>query len=210
MGVNRMTGSPWQVERVHRAEGDSRRSKKKCKYFNNGECSCEKIRSFTCFGSAHCMSYREKDEIVSNLIRNSNKQVNAIQNKTVIIPKKEVKQKEIILEVKTSKQLFKEIVRKINEQGFYHFRGFVENTTGTKSFESRKIYTIYLYDGDIPMIVRRSSGSFELVESGEYMTVAFKINGLSKTTSYKPENYQSIRVGTDSFYGKVLVKEKVK
>lgn len=37
------------------------------------------------------------------------------------------------------------------------------------------------------------------------MTVAFKIKGLSRTTSYKSENYQSICVGTDSFYGEVLI-----
>lgn len=55
MGVNRMTGVSWHVELGCRVEGDSRRSKKKCAYFSNGECS----KYFClCFGSAHCKKYK--------------------------------------------------------------------------------------------------------------------------------------------------------
>lgn len=35
MGVNRMTGTSWNAERVHRSEGDKRRYKGRCKYQNN-------------------------------------------------------------------------------------------------------------------------------------------------------------------------------
>lgn len=56
MGINQLTGSPWHKERVHRAEGDERRYKGRCKYYRyNGEycthrCGC-------CIGSAHCDDY---------------------------------------------------------------------------------------------------------------------------------------------------------
>ena len=36
MHVNRLTGSPWHKERVHRSEGDERRYKGRCKYYRYG------------------------------------------------------------------------------------------------------------------------------------------------------------------------------
>ena len=59
MGISQsMTGSPWHVERMHRKEGDAKRHKNKCVYFDKerGFCSSKRIK---CFGSAHCDKYSE-------------------------------------------------------------------------------------------------------------------------------------------------------
>ena len=57
MGVNRMTGSPWHAERVHRKEGDDRRYKGRCEYYEYNSDYCS-YRSGKCIGSAHCTKYK--------------------------------------------------------------------------------------------------------------------------------------------------------
>ena len=56
MGINRMTGTPWHLEQVHREDGDARRYKGRCQYYdyNGNYCSyfCGRCR-----GSAHCDHY---------------------------------------------------------------------------------------------------------------------------------------------------------
>lgn len=61
MHVNRLTGSPWHKERVHRSEGDERRYKGRCKYyrFENSYCT---YRCGSCIGSAHCNDYQAISE----------------------------------------------------------------------------------------------------------------------------------------------------
>ena len=61
MGVNRMTGSPWHKERVHRAENDDRRYKGRCYYYNYDKDSCNKLYG-GCQGSAHCKYYKAVTE----------------------------------------------------------------------------------------------------------------------------------------------------
>ena len=57
MSISReMSGSPWHKERVHRAEGDDRRYKGRCRYFNYDEGTCLKNYG-KCIGSAHCNEY---------------------------------------------------------------------------------------------------------------------------------------------------------
>lgn len=56
MGVNRLQGTPWHAEQVHRAEDDDRRHRSRCKNYidDSGQCS---RRNGKCIGSAHCMEY---------------------------------------------------------------------------------------------------------------------------------------------------------
>ncbi|MBR5298505.1 MAG: hypothetical protein IKU29_11660 [Parabacteroides sp.] len=56
MGVNRLTGSPWHTERVHRADGDDRRYKGRCKHYSYEDDKC-KLKICKCIGSAHCEKY---------------------------------------------------------------------------------------------------------------------------------------------------------
>lgn len=61
MHVNRMTGTPWHIERVHRAEGDERRYKGRCKFYEYEQDRCAHSGR-KCSGSAHCTKYRAISE----------------------------------------------------------------------------------------------------------------------------------------------------
>ena len=61
MSISQLTGTPWHKERVHRAEGDDRRYKGRCKYFNYESESCSKAAG-KCHGSAHCDYYKAISE----------------------------------------------------------------------------------------------------------------------------------------------------
>lgn len=57
MGVNQLTGTPWHKERVHRSEGDERRYKGRCVFYDYTNDSCKKYCE-RCRGSAHCDHYK--------------------------------------------------------------------------------------------------------------------------------------------------------
>ena len=57
MGINKLAGTPWHIEKIHRKENDSRRHKKWCKYYQDGSCS----KNIICNGSFYCESYEEKE-----------------------------------------------------------------------------------------------------------------------------------------------------
>lgn len=59
MSVKRMQGTPWHIEKITRAEGDERRHRSRCKYYDKREKFCEK-RNGRCIGSAHCEEYKER------------------------------------------------------------------------------------------------------------------------------------------------------
>lgn len=57
MGVNKMVGTPWHHEVLHKHENDERRHKSRCRNYSTGYCKCLNHR---CIGSAHCQYYKEK------------------------------------------------------------------------------------------------------------------------------------------------------
>ena len=57
--LNKMAGTPWHIEKTHRKEGDGRRHRSRCIYYDCMEPSCKK-RKLKCKGSAHCDFYTEK------------------------------------------------------------------------------------------------------------------------------------------------------
>ena len=61
MGVNKLTGTPWHVERVHRAENDDRRYKGRCAFYTYKNNHCSKYCG-RCQGSAHCNYYKAISE----------------------------------------------------------------------------------------------------------------------------------------------------
>ena len=58
MGVNRMVGTPWHVERFTREEGDDRRHRSRCANYRKSDAHCSQY-SGKCRGSAHCPYYKE-------------------------------------------------------------------------------------------------------------------------------------------------------
>lgn len=61
MSIERLTGTPWHLERVHREEGDERRYKGRCKYYQYNKNYC-KYKFRRCTGSAHCDEYEAISE----------------------------------------------------------------------------------------------------------------------------------------------------
>ena len=55
-----LTGSPWHVEKWTREEGDDRRHKSRCVYFERARNYCNRNYS-RCCGSAHCKYYKVVD-----------------------------------------------------------------------------------------------------------------------------------------------------
>ena len=64
MAIERMVGSPWHVEKMVRQEGDPRRHRSRCIYYDKKNSHCPKVVG-KCVGAAHCTYYEEEciDEI---------------------------------------------------------------------------------------------------------------------------------------------------
>lgn len=58
--VGRMQGTPWHVEQMHRSEGDSRRHRARCIYYDKNQKLCVLWKNKKCYGTAHCSRYKEK------------------------------------------------------------------------------------------------------------------------------------------------------
>ena len=59
-GIQNLTGVPWHVECFERKDGDERRHRSRCRFFQGKPynlCLCNFVR---CHGSAHCENYIEK------------------------------------------------------------------------------------------------------------------------------------------------------
>lgn len=61
MGASRLQGTPWHVDPVHRGEGDDRRHKSRCKFYNpvTGQCKDH----WKCGGSRYCREYEPLKEM---------------------------------------------------------------------------------------------------------------------------------------------------
>lgn len=55
MALGQLTGTPWHVGKFTRAEGDDKRHRSRCQFFENGLCLKLERR---CHGSARCDSYQ--------------------------------------------------------------------------------------------------------------------------------------------------------
>ena len=60
MGINRMTGTPWHIEKYTRDEFDDRRHRSRCAHYQKKDAFCFRY-SEKCRGSAHCPYYKERD-----------------------------------------------------------------------------------------------------------------------------------------------------
>ncbi len=61
MGVNQLAGTPWHLEKVQREDGDERRYKTYCEYYEMKGKRCRKYNE-PCRGSAHCQYYVRTSE----------------------------------------------------------------------------------------------------------------------------------------------------
>ncbi len=61
MGINRMSGTPWHTELFTKKEGEDRRHRSRCSYYQHSNNHCRYYFE-KCRGSAHCTHYRENDD----------------------------------------------------------------------------------------------------------------------------------------------------
>ncbi len=80
MGLNRLTGTPWHLERYARKDGDLRRHRSKCAYYHKSESYCA-FYFEKCHGSAHCATYTEHKK-KSVLTVGANKKTEASKSDT--------------------------------------------------------------------------------------------------------------------------------
>ena len=59
MAIERMAGIPWHVEKMIRQEGDLRRHRSRCIYYDKKKSHCSKVIG-KCIGAAHCNYYEEE------------------------------------------------------------------------------------------------------------------------------------------------------
>lgn len=57
VGISHMGGTPWHVEGMYLNEGEERRHKSRCIYYNNRKCTSLGRK---CIGSSHCPIYEAK------------------------------------------------------------------------------------------------------------------------------------------------------
>ena len=60
MGISQLQGSPWHLEQMHRKEGDDRRHKSRCQFYNPLTKQCKD--RWKCIGSRYCQEYIQLSE----------------------------------------------------------------------------------------------------------------------------------------------------
>ena len=63
--LNRMTGTPWHINKFERKDGDERRHKSRCIYYIKTTSKC-RYQHTACQGSAYCKYYHEEETQARN------------------------------------------------------------------------------------------------------------------------------------------------
>ena len=204
MGMNKLQGTPWHVERVHRSEGDARRSKRKCLYYLDGEC---KVNNRDCYKSAHCSKYKENPKYSSK--NNRNKGIkNNVQRSIDLSKRSGIKPAFTIIQINNNDTVFYNIFRLIKENGHYHYRGFIENAKIKNGFQDKDVKGIYLRLNGTPKKCIYDKTSLEIIESGTYISVSFLLKGFEHEVAYDESLFSNICYGKDAIYGSISFKKK--
>ena len=95
MGLSDLYGEPWHIEHYHREEGDEKRHRSKCCYYNKETKYCSYYLS-KCYGASHCNYYKVKESL-DELNKKIKKENTKTKTKVMVKAKQEQKQKEIYL-----------------------------------------------------------------------------------------------------------------
>ena len=85
MGIRKLTGTPWHIEKFSRGEGDDRRHRSRCVNYRKRDAHCYKF-SERCHGSFHCPYYMEKEvesKVEQDNEKNKDQQKPILQNKVI-------------------------------------------------------------------------------------------------------------------------------
>ena len=85
MGINRLTGTTWHVEKATRKDDDPKRHKSRCVYYRKSDSYCIQLVG-KCGGSAHCKYYIEEERSLkleeNEETRKTNEQKNIPKGRT--------------------------------------------------------------------------------------------------------------------------------
>lgn len=82
MGAGRFSGSPWHISHLHMAEGDTRRHRSRCAYYDRETKRCSAYCS-GCLGASHCGPYRERRPDVAGAPSRKERSAEAVRTRTV-------------------------------------------------------------------------------------------------------------------------------
>lgn len=86
--LTRLTGTPWHTEKMTRSDGDERRHRSRCEFYDKKAKYCSQTLS-VCYGASHCLYYQEKIEeeeakLTPSTVKTSSKNSISSEQKTVI------------------------------------------------------------------------------------------------------------------------------
>lgn len=201
MGVNKMTGVPWHVEKAKKQANRNSRNCFNCVYLVDHYCKKNKIIC-TNNNARICKAFVNKYNDLKKVEQIEQEEQRKHNNETEKI-KNSIKWNTII-HIKTKNDLFIKIKDKVEKNGYYCFRGFVENVNDSVDVDKFNYINIFLTYAGNPMRCVIKPNSVETIRSGKYLTVAFEINKIDYRQKYDKKNYISVLQGNDCFYGDVV------
>lgn len=208
MGIKKtMTGTPWHIEKIPGEANHNKRNCFNCKYLDGHWCR-EKLIQVTNNNAPICDSFKNKYQ--TKPVKIVKKKTNNVKSKAEKNIKNDSHVKKMnehiptILQIKTSKDTLTKMKEKINQYGEYHFRGIVEDVFKLRDIFPEDVDLIYIDDGITNERCDIKWDSFEIIESGRFMTVAFIIKDFDAQSFYKKKKYYSVCKGRDCFYGQVF------
>lgn len=210
MGVNRMTGVAWHVEKIKKVNPQSRNCFNCIFLTEDRWCKKNKLQC-TNNNATVCKAFKNKhyttDKIVNEIKQKERK--NIVKQRDSIIETSKTKAiKHTIVQVNTNEDMCAKIIAKVNENGFYCFRGFAEKVTGSIELDECKISEAYLKLYKKPLKCKIKPNTLEVIQSGAYLTVAFEIVSFDYISKYNINSYKTIKQGTDCFYGQICLMQK--
>ncbi len=202
-----LQGVPWHIEKLHRKEGDQKRHRSRCVYYDRGECE----KSVICGGSAHCSNYREK-ALQSRSVQTRVKEKTGLKSVVVksgqapAVKSKPIEPVDTLVQINNDDRVLSKIKQELAKRGCYHYQGLVENARFKAGFENNDVKIIYLQDHSRPVLVKFDRSSLEMIKSGNCLTLSFKITKIVGDHSYNREDCNWICHGHDRIYGHTYFK----
>lgn len=182
-----LSGTPWHIDILKKAEDDDRRHKSRCKYYDEGTC----FKNFiNCRSSVHCSDYVEKEKIDIIKVSKKNNQKNEYQTtvKNIVThhtyQKREtqVRPKSIVIlkDIDTQKIYFYNIEnKKIKELNNIIFKTKKENKKVNLEKYKKQYFLIKINSPIASMILGKYLGDRIHIKDNQLGNYNFEIIGIN-------------------------------
>ena len=195
--LNKMSGTPWHIEKMHREKGDERRHRSRCIYYDYVEPTCKK-RMLKCMGSAHCPHYKEEktEIIINNTAHNkfagpiSNTPKNTTSPRDILTYKKKIYAKSYNAPIKTIADKRKMIAEKITGDTYVLTKEFFSSPVLWERYEyllcclEEKIIDCRLAWGNEKLQIEIRKDGMEIIQN--------IYNLICKETAFNPITVQKL------------------